>query len=69
MSESFDMLLNRDKNLTELSEMGGKLSSETSKMKSDAKKLRLSYMFRQYMTYIVVAAILVFLLLIKFYVL
>ena len=69
MSESFDMLLNRDRNLTQLSEMGGKLSEESSKMKSDAKKLRLSYMFRQYMTYIVVAAIFIFLVLIKIYVL
>ena len=69
MTESFDMILNRDKNLTELSELGGKLSQDSGKMKNDAKKLRLSYMFRQYMTYIVIAAIFIFLLLIKFYVL
>ena len=69
MTESFDMLLNRDKNLTELSQLGASLSEDSGKMKKDAKNLRLAYMFRQYMTYIVIAAIFIFLLLIKFYVL
>ena len=69
MSESFDMLLNRDKNLSELSRLGENLSNDSSKMKKDAKNLRLAFMLRQYMTYLVIGAILIFLLIVKFYLL
>ena len=69
MNESFEMLLNRDKNLNKLTELGSKLSQDSSKMKSDAKKLKLSYFMRKYMTYIVIVMVFLFLLLMKFYVL
>ena len=68
MSESFDMLLNREKNLTELTQLGASLSEDSKNYKKDAKNLRFSYMLKQYMTYIVVAIILIFLILLKIYV-
>ena len=69
MSESFEMLLNRDKNLNKLTELGSKLSEDSAKMKADAKKLKMSYFLRKYMTYITIVAIFLFLILIKVYVL
>ena len=69
MSESFEMLLNRDKNLNQLSELGKNLSEDSGKMKKQAKNLKMSYFMRKYMTYIVIAAVLFFLLIMKFYVL
>ena len=68
MSESFEMLLNRDKNLNKLTELGKNLSEDSRKMKKDAKNLRMQYFLRKYMTYIVVAAIFVFLVGMKVYV-
>ena len=41
MSESFEMLLNRDKNLNKLTELGKNLSDDSSKFKKDAKGLKL----------------------------
>ena len=69
MSESFEMLLNRDKNLNQLSELGKNLSEDSGKMKKQAKNLKMSYFMRKYMTYIVIVAVLIFLLIMKFYVL
>lgn len=68
MSESFEMLLNRDKNLSKLTELGKSLSEDSGKFKKDAKKLKMQFYLRQYMTYIVIAAVLLFLILIKVYV-
>ena len=69
MSENFDMLLNRDRSLNELSQLGQSLSEDSGKLKKDAKNLKLAFIFRQYMTYIVIAAVFLFLLLIKIYLL
>ena len=41
MNESFEMLLNRDKNLTKLTELGKSLSEDSRKMKKSAKDLKL----------------------------
>ena len=41
MNESFEMLLNRDKNLNKLTELGKSLSEDSRKMKKDAKSLKL----------------------------
>ena len=68
MTESFEMLLNRDRNLNKLSEIGRNLSEDSRKMKKDAKNLKMMYFMRQYMTYLVIAAILFFLILMKMYV-
>ena len=69
MNESFDMLLNRDKSLNKLSEHSKILSEDSGKMKSKAKHLKMSYYLRKYMTYIVVAIVVLFLMLMKIYVL
>ena len=68
MSESFEMLLNRDKNLNKLTELGKNLSEDSRKMKKEAKNLKMAYFLRKYMTYIVIAVILLFLILMKIYV-
>ena len=69
MSESFEMLLNRDKNLNKLTELGKSLSEDSKKMKKDAKNLKMAYFLRKYMTYIVIVAIIIFLFVLKVYVL
>ena len=68
MTESFEILLNRDKNLNKLTELGKSLSEDSAKMKKDAKNLKMSYFLRKYMTYIVVVAIFLFLIFMKVYV-
>ena len=62
------MLLNRDKNLNKLTELGKNLSQDSSKLKKEASNLKMAYFLRKYMTYIVIAAILLFLVLMKVYV-
>ena len=63
------MLLNRDKNLNKLTELGKNLSEDSNKFKKSAKDLKMSYFMRKYMVYIVILMIIIFLILIKFYVL
>lgn len=41
MSESFEMLLNRDKNLNKLTELGKSLADDSKRMKKDAKNLKI----------------------------
>ena len=69
MSESFEMLLNRDRNLNKLTELGKSLSEDSKKMKKDAKNLKMAYFLRKYMTYILIIAIIIFIIILKFYVL
>ena len=69
MSESFEMLLNRDKNLNKLTEMGKSLTEDTKRMRRDAKNLKYKYFLRKNMTYIAIVGILLFLILLKIYVL
>ena len=47
MTESFEILLNRDKNLNKLTELGKSLSEDSAKMKKDAKNLKMSYFLRK----------------------
>jgi len=68
MNESFEMLLNRDNNLNKLTELGKNLSEDSRKMKKDAKNLKLQYFMRKYMTYIIIVAIIIFMILMKIYV-
>ena len=69
MSESFEMLLDRDKNLNKLTELGKSLSEDSKKMKKNAKNLKMAYFLRKYMTYILIIGIIIFLVIIKIYVL
>ena len=68
MTQSFEMLLNRDKNLNKLTELGKNLSEDSAKMKKEAKNLKMAYYLKKYMTYIVVFLILFFLIMMKMYV-
>lgn len=68
MNESFEMLLNRENNLNKLTELGKSLSEDSRKMKKDAKNLKLQYFLRKYMTYIIIVAIIIFMILMKIYV-
>ena len=68
MSESFEMLLNRDKNLNKLTELGKNLSTDSAKMKKEAKNLKMAYFLRKYITYIVIFALFLFMILMKIYV-
>jgi vesicle transport protein SEC22 len=79
MHENFDMILNRDKNLSKISQMSSDLKDNSKKViyicliivlkfRKDAKKLRLTMWLRQYATYIAIGLLLVFILYMKFYV-
>jgi len=46
MVESFDMLLNRDKNLNQLHEKAIELKSSSADLRKEAKNLKLTYLFR-----------------------
>jgi len=68
MNESFEMLLNRENNLNRLTELGKNLSEDSRKMKKDAKNLKLQFFLRKYMTYIIIVALIIFMILMKIYV-
>lgn len=68
MHENFDMILNRDKNLSKISQMSSDLKDNSKKFKKEAKKLRLTMWLRQYATWIAVGGLLLFILYMKFYV-
>lgn len=67
MSESFDMLLNRDRNLNDLSDKAHDLRDGSSKFKNKSQKLKLSMYFRQYMAPIVICLVLFAFVLAKMY--
>ena len=67
MHENFDMILNRDKNLSKISQMSSDLKDNSKKFKRDAKKMRLSMWLQKYATFIAIGAVLLFILYIKFY--
>lgn len=68
MHENFDMILNRDRNLSKISQMSSDLKDNSKKFRKDAKKLRLSMWLRQYATWIAIGLILLFILYIRLYV-
>jgi hypothetical protein len=67
MVESFDMLLNRDKNLNQLSNKAADLKMNSAKLKKEAKNLKLTYLFRQYQAPIIACLIVSLLLIMKIY--
>ena len=68
MTESFEMILNREKNLGRMSEMSHDLKNSSDKFKKDAKKMRLMFWLRHYATYIAVGMILIFFIYLRVYV-
>lgn len=67
MTESFDMLLNRDRNLHQLSDKASNLRDGSRRLKEESRKLKLSILFRQYMTPIIICLVLVLFVLAKMY--
>ena len=68
MTESFDMLLNRDKNLTQLTDKASNLRDGSRRLKDESRKLKLSIVFRQYATPIIICMVLLLFVLMKMYV-
>lgn len=66
MTESFEMLLNRDGNLNKISNQSANLRKSSQDLRKGAKNLKMSMWFRKYMTPIIICAIIVFLILMKF---
>ena len=69
MSENFEMVLNRGKDLNRVSEQATKLRESSQNIKKSATKLKLSFWLRQYMTWIILALVLFFFFYLKFYIL
>ena len=67
MTESFELLLNRDKNLTQLADKASDLRHSSAKMRQDAKQLKLTFLFRQYMTPIIICLVFIFFIILKVY--
>jgi len=68
MTDSFDMLLNRDNNLNKIVSDSATLRDNSKDLRKGAKKLKMAFWFRKYMTPIVICVIIFFLLVMKFYV-
>ena len=67
MHENFDMILNRDRNLSKISQMSADLKDNSKRFKRDAKKMRLSLWLQKYATAIAISCVFLFILYIKFY--
>ena len=68
MTESFEMLLNRDNNLNKIQAQSATLRDSSKDLRKGAKNLKMSMLFRKYMTPIIICLIVFFLLMMKFFV-
>lgn len=68
MTESFEMLLNRDNNLSKIQAQSANLRDSSKDLRKGAKNLKMSLMFRKYMTPIIICLIVTFLILMKLFV-
>ena len=68
MTESFEMLLNRENNLSKITEDSERIKESSGKFMNKAKELKLAFMFRKYMVPIVIVVLVLFFLFMKFYV-
>ena len=68
MTESFEMLLNRDNNLSKIQAQSATLRDTSKDLRKSAKKLKMSMLFRKYATPIIICLIITFLILMKFFV-
>ena len=60
MTKSFDMLLNRDRNLNSLTDKAADLRDSAKGFKDSSKKLKMSMYFKQYMYPIIACAAILF---------
>ena len=68
MTDSFEMLLNRDNNLTKISAQSQTLRDSSKDLRKGAHNLKLALWFRKYMTPIIIAVIVFFLICMKIFV-
>ena len=68
MTESFEMLLNRDNNLTKIQAQSEHLRASSKDLRKGAKNLKMAMIFRKYMTPIIICLIVTFLILMKFFI-
>ena len=68
MTESFEMLLNREKNLGAISEKSSRIRDSSRDFRKEAKKLKMAFWFRKYTTPIVLALLVFFMIFMKFFV-
>jgi hypothetical protein len=67
MSESFDMLLNRDRSLNDLTAKSFELRDGSKNLKDSSRKLKLSFLLRQWMTPIIIALVVILFVVAKVY--
>lgn len=67
MTESFEMLLNRDKNLNQVMSKAQDLRASSRDLKKESRNLKLSFLLRQYLTPIIVVLLILMFVFIKFY--
>lgn len=68
MTESFEMLLNRDRNLKEVSQKSSQIRDGSRDFRKETKKLKMAFWFRKYMTPIIVVMLLLFFMFVKFFI-
>ena len=68
MTESFDMLLDRENNLKKITDDSQRIKDASGRFKKGSEKLKMAFWFRKYMTPIIIVALILFLLLMKFFV-
>ena len=68
MTESFEMLLNRDNNLNKIQERSSQLRDSSKDLRKGAKNLKLAFLFRKYMTPLILCGMLTMFILLYFFV-
>ena len=68
MTQSFEMLVNRDKNLSKIQAQSATLRDSSKDLRKGAKNLKMAFLFRKYMTPIILCAIIAFFLLMYLFV-
>ena len=68
MTQSFEMLLNRDNNLNKIQAQSATLRDSSKDLRKGAKNLKMAFLFRKYMTPIILCAIIAFFLLMYLFV-
>ena len=67
MTESFDLLLNRDNNINKLSEKAADLRDGAKSFKGRSEKLKMSLYFKQYMAPILICVVIFLFIILKWW--
>ena len=68
MTESFEMLLNRDNKMHKITEDSDQLRKRSADLKKEVKNLKMAFLLRKYMTPIIICLIVTFLILMKLFI-